>query len=77
MPEELKQKLEELQKAAKAFGISCVVCLASYPKRGGPDETHFSTCVSLVGNQFSDVSEDHVLLDAFREITAEWSKAVH
>jgi hypothetical protein len=57
----------------KAHGVNVVAVLASY----GKDDAHFSTLLRVTNQPDAGVTEDHIVLDAQREIMAEWHKATH
>lgn len=68
MDPELRTALENLHQLAKAKEVNLVVALFTY------SPTHFSTVISLPG---SEALQDHAILDAFRELSVEWSNARH
>ena len=55
-------------------GLSVVCVVLSYPDK---DNAHFSTHLTLKSIPELGVTEDHVLLDAMREITSNWSEIAH
>jgi len=73
MNEHLKEKMEALCGEMQAEGYSVVMVAASYSAA----DTHFSTKLSLTAQPALGVTDDHIVLDAIREITSEWSAIVH
>jgi hypothetical protein len=65
--------LEQFQAACdalKAADCAVVACVITYRP-----ETHFSTRISVPGERPETV--DHVILDAIREISSQWSEIAH
>ena len=60
--------------ALKAEGCDIVACVISY---GSPADTHFSTRLSLRAKPGFGVDETHIVMDAIREISKQWSKITH
>lgn len=73
MKTELKQQFDAACEALRAAGYSVIAVVG----RHGPDEAEFVTCVAPVPHPSSGVTENHVVLDAIREIAGEWSRRTH
>ena len=67
--ENFEEACDELRDA----GYSVVAVASRYTK----EDAFFSTRLSLTAAPDAGVSEDHVVLDALREISHEWSEVRH
>jgi hypothetical protein len=68
--------LEMFQKVCdelKDNGFNVVACVIHYDKT----DSNFSTRLSLTANPELGVTDDHIVLDALREISTEWSAEAH
>lgn len=73
MTNEQKEKLDAIFNDLRDTGHSIVAVVASYDD----EDAHFSTRLSLTAVHECGVTEDHVVLDALREIATNWSEAAH
>ena len=73
MTEKLQRLLVEIGDLAKDEGVSFVGVLLHYDG----EDTNFSTRLSVTAVPDEYVTEDHIVLDAMREISSEWSRVVH
>lgn len=73
MKQELKDKLDSVYRDLRAAGYSFILSAAKYEN----DNAYFSTTLSLRSVPELGVTEDHIVLDILREISNEWSGAVH
>ncbi len=54
----------------KAQGDNVVAVISSYEKK----DAHFSTKISVQENKDAGVSEEHIVMDTFREVADNWAK---
>lgn len=73
-PEELLAQLDAIEDQLEAKGYNIVRCIVKY---GEPGSTHFHTKLGVAATPKYGVTEDHVILDAQREILAQWDKRAH
>lgn len=73
MNQELKNKFESVCDELQSSGYNVVAAAIKYEK----DDAYFSTKLSLTAMPEFGVTEDHIVLDAIREITHEWSESAH
>lgn len=60
--------------ANRDAGIDVVCVSAEY---NGTISAHFSTRISVSDHPDSDVDQNHVMHDVYREIANEWSAVIH
>lgn len=68
------EALDAAFKLAKEAGINIVCVAATYTDK---HNAHFSTKLSVTAVPELHVTDDHIILDALREITNNWSEVVH
>ena len=73
MNEQLIAKWENICAELRAAGCNVVAVFAEYSE----SSARFSTRISVTEKPEIGLTEDHVVLDALREIANEWSEVVH
>jgi hypothetical protein len=84
--EELKKQITDAAKELRLNGLSVVACIADYDRKHL--SANFTTVLNLCAfyqhaagitgqSPANYTSDDHIVLDALREITGEWSKISH
>ena len=76
MNQKQKAAIKQFENASNNLrdqGVSVVAVVSHYTKK----DARFTTILHLIPSPEAGVSEDHVALDAIREIGIEWSAATH
>ena len=70
---ELLAKFEEVTKELSDTGLTVVAVVSEYDKKSA----HFHTYLNVNEDPSLGLTEDHLVLDAVREVVKSWSKKIH